>query len=176
MPCCLLHRTGLWCAYGVPHGCTACRAACPLGVSGTSVRERHLCLGVADSGLSLSKSHLGSFQLFDPWRARLWAADHTFVEAGFRARLLALPGVGPYAAAHIMMLLGRYTRLILDSYCPPSDCSRMAPCATSGSIGVTQAGSPMADLSPHPVLETLYIHQHCSTVIQPPTPPPQVIL
>jgi 3-methyladenine DNA glycosylase/8-oxoguanine DNA glycosylase len=35
------------------------------------------------------------------------------------ARLLALPGVGPYAAAHIMMLLGRYTRLILDSWTRP---------------------------------------------------------
>jgi 3-methyladenine DNA glycosylase/8-oxoguanine DNA glycosylase len=32
------------------------------------------------------------------------------------ARLLALPGVGPYAAAHIMMTLGRYHRLILDSW------------------------------------------------------------
>jgi 3-methyladenine DNA glycosylase/8-oxoguanine DNA glycosylase len=35
------------------------------------------------------------------------------------ARLLALPGVGPYAAAHIMMLLGRYTPLILDSWTRP---------------------------------------------------------
>jgi N-glycosylase/DNA lyase len=35
------------------------------------------------------------------------------------ARLLALPGVGPYAAAHIMMLLGRYSRLILDSWTRP---------------------------------------------------------
>jgi 3-methyladenine DNA glycosylase/8-oxoguanine DNA glycosylase len=34
-------------------------------------------------------------------------------------RLLALPGVGPYAAAHIMMLLGRYTPLILDSWTRP---------------------------------------------------------
>jgi 3-methyladenine DNA glycosylase/8-oxoguanine DNA glycosylase len=34
-------------------------------------------------------------------------------------RLLALPGVGPYAAAHIMMLLGRYGRLILDSWTRP---------------------------------------------------------
>ncbi|MQB01287.1 MAG: Fe-S cluster assembly protein HesB [Actinobacteria bacterium] len=31
-------------------------------------------------------------------------------------RLLALPGVGPYAVAHIMMMLGRYSRLILDSW------------------------------------------------------------
>jgi 3-methyladenine DNA glycosylase/8-oxoguanine DNA glycosylase len=33
--------------------------------------------------------------------------------------LLALPGVGPYAAAHIMMMLGRYTPLILDSWTRP---------------------------------------------------------
>ena len=35
------------------------------------------------------------------------------------AQLLELPGVGPYAAAHIMMLLGRYSRLILDSWTRP---------------------------------------------------------
>ncbi|MEK6274117.1 MAG: Fe-S cluster assembly protein HesB [Actinomycetota bacterium] len=35
------------------------------------------------------------------------------------AQLLALPGVGPYAAAHVMMLLGRYTPLILDSWTRP---------------------------------------------------------
>ena len=35
------------------------------------------------------------------------------------ARLLALPGVGPYAAAHAMMLLGRYSRLVLDSWTRP---------------------------------------------------------
>jgi 3-methyladenine DNA glycosylase/8-oxoguanine DNA glycosylase len=35
------------------------------------------------------------------------------------SRLLALPGVGPYAAAHIMMLLGRHSRLILDSWTRP---------------------------------------------------------
>jgi 3-methyladenine DNA glycosylase/8-oxoguanine DNA glycosylase len=34
-------------------------------------------------------------------------------------RLMALPGVGPYAAAHIMMMLGRYSRLILDSWTRP---------------------------------------------------------
>jgi N-glycosylase/DNA lyase len=33
--------------------------------------------------------------------------------------LLELPGVGPYAAAHIMMLMGRYSRLILDSSTRP---------------------------------------------------------
>ena len=35
-------------------------------------------------------------------------------------QLLALPGVGPYACAHIMMLLGRYHRLILDSWTRPA--------------------------------------------------------
>jgi N-glycosylase/DNA lyase len=36
------------------------------------------------------------------------------------AALLALPGVGPYAAAHIMMTLGRHSRLILDSWTRPT--------------------------------------------------------
>jgi 3-methyladenine DNA glycosylase/8-oxoguanine DNA glycosylase len=35
------------------------------------------------------------------------------------ARLLALPGVGPYASAHMMMLLGRYSLLILDAWTRP---------------------------------------------------------
>jgi 3-methyladenine DNA glycosylase/8-oxoguanine DNA glycosylase len=35
-------------------------------------------------------------------------------------RLLALPGVGPYAAAHTMMTIGRYSRLILDSWTRPT--------------------------------------------------------
>jgi len=35
------------------------------------------------------------------------------------AQLQALPGVGPYAAAHIMLMLGRYSRLILDSWTRP---------------------------------------------------------
>ena len=36
------------------------------------------------------------------------------------AQLRALPGVGPYAAAHIMLMLGRYDRLILDSWTRPT--------------------------------------------------------
>jgi 3-methyladenine DNA glycosylase/8-oxoguanine DNA glycosylase len=35
------------------------------------------------------------------------------------AELLALPGIGPYAAAHIMMTLGRNGKLILDSWTRP---------------------------------------------------------
>jgi N-glycosylase/DNA lyase len=37
------------------------------------------------------------------------------------ARLLSLPGVGPYAAAHVMLTsLGRYSRLVLDSWTRPA--------------------------------------------------------
>lgn len=36
------------------------------------------------------------------------------------ARLLALPGLGPYAAAHVMLTLGRYGRLVLDSWTRPT--------------------------------------------------------
>src|SRR3982074_1641361 len=35
-------------------------------------------------------------------------------------QLQALPGVGPYAAAHIMLMLGRYDQLILDSWTRPT--------------------------------------------------------
>ncbi len=35
------------------------------------------------------------------------------------AALLDLPGIGPYAAAHVMMTLGRHSRLILDSWTRP---------------------------------------------------------
>jgi 3-methyladenine DNA glycosylase/8-oxoguanine DNA glycosylase len=34
--------------------------------------------------------------------------------------LLALPGIGPYAAAHVMQLLGRHRRLVLDSWTRPT--------------------------------------------------------
>ncbi|MGC1760725.1 MAG: hypothetical protein WA742_15360 [Candidatus Cybelea sp.] len=34
-------------------------------------------------------------------------------------RLLALPGIGPYGAAHVMQLLGRHRHLILDSWTRP---------------------------------------------------------
>ena len=35
-------------------------------------------------------------------------------------QLLALPGIGPYAAAHMLMVLGRGFRLILDSWTRPT--------------------------------------------------------
>lgn len=36
------------------------------------------------------------------------------------AALLALPGIGRYAAAHVMQLLGRHRRLVLDSWTRPT--------------------------------------------------------
>jgi N-glycosylase/DNA lyase len=46
-------------------------------------------------------------------------ADPELPEDEIERRLLALPGVGPYAAAHVMMMLGRYSRLVLDSWTRP---------------------------------------------------------
>ena len=40
-------------------------------------------------------------------------------DAELEEQLLALPGVGPYATAHIMMTIGRNSRLILDSWTRP---------------------------------------------------------
>lgn len=41
-------------------------------------------------------------------------------DAAVGAALEALPGIGPYAAAHVMMLIGRPSRLILDSWTRPT--------------------------------------------------------
>ena len=46
--------------------------------------------------------------------------DPQLPDAEAAERLLALPGVGPYACAHVMMLLGRYGRLVLDSWTRPT--------------------------------------------------------
>lgn len=47
-------------------------------------------------------------------------ADPALPDLEVEQRLLALPGVGPYAAAHVMLTsLGRYRRLILDSWTRP---------------------------------------------------------
>ena len=45
--------------------------------------------------------------------------DPEFPDDEVAERLLALPGCGPYATAHMMMLLGRYSRLILESWTRP---------------------------------------------------------
>jgi N-glycosylase/DNA lyase len=65
---------------------------------------RSLAAGVADGAIELE-------ELGDP------AADVRDDEVA--ARLLALPGIGPYGTAHMMMLLGRHSRLILDSWTRP---------------------------------------------------------
>lgn len=36
------------------------------------------------------------------------------------AALLELPGIGPYAAAHVMQIVGRHRRLVLDSWTRPT--------------------------------------------------------
>ena len=47
--------------------------------------------------------------------------DRNLADEEVEARLLALPGVGPYAAAHVMLTsLGRYSRLVLDSWTRPT--------------------------------------------------------
>jgi N-glycosylase/DNA lyase len=47
--------------------------------------------------------------------------DRELPDEEVAARLLALPGVGPYAAAHVMLTsLGRYSRLVLDSWTRPT--------------------------------------------------------
>ena len=47
------------------------------------------------------------------------ASPHDLPDDEVERRLLALPGVGPYAAAHVMMLLGRHSRLVFDSWTRP---------------------------------------------------------
>jgi 3-methyladenine DNA glycosylase/8-oxoguanine DNA glycosylase len=46
--------------------------------------------------------------------------DPALPDAEVAERLLAIAGVGPYATAHMMMLLGRYRPLILDSWTRPT--------------------------------------------------------
>ncbi len=52
----------------------------------------------------------------EAWRATSRA---DLSDAALAERLLALPGIGPYAAAHVMMLFGRCSRLVLDSWTRP---------------------------------------------------------
>jgi N-glycosylase/DNA lyase len=47
-------------------------------------------------------------------------ADPALPDEAVAERLLAIAGVGPYAMAHVMMLLGRYRRLVLDSWTRPT--------------------------------------------------------
>jgi 3-methyladenine DNA glycosylase/8-oxoguanine DNA glycosylase len=45
--------------------------------------------------------------------------DNDLSDDDVEEALIALPGVGPYAAAHIMLMIGRHSRLILDSWTRP---------------------------------------------------------
>ena len=51
--------------------------------------------------------------------------DRDLPDEEVERRLLAVPGVGPYAAAHMMMMLGRHSRLILDSWTRPTYAKRV---------------------------------------------------
>ncbi|HZB24009.1 MAG TPA: hypothetical protein VE444_09200 [Gaiellaceae bacterium] len=62
------------------------------------------------------------------------ATDRGLPDEEVEQRLLALPGVGPYAAAHVMMLIGRYTPLILDSWTRPTYARIAARKATDATI------------------------------------------
>src|SRR5207302_4890069 len=65
-------------------------------------------------------------------------------------QLLALPGVGPYAAAHIMLMLGRYDRLILDSWTRPTYArllGRKAPVSDRTIVRRFQRYGPYAGLA-----------------------------
>ncbi len=53
------------------------------------------------------------------------ARDGELPDAEVERRLQALPGVGPYAAAHVMMTLGRYHRLVLDSWTRPTYAAKL---------------------------------------------------
>jgi N-glycosylase/DNA lyase len=77
------------------------RDVAKMGYRGAYVRE--LARAVATEELDLDA-------LLDPRR---------FDDAAVEQLLLAFPGVGPYAAAHVMQLLGRHRRLVLDSWTRP---------------------------------------------------------
>ena len=68
-------------------------------------RLRALAISVASGGLDLE--------------ALLASPRAELPDDEAERRLLELPGVGPYAAAHVMMLVGRPSRLILDSWSRP---------------------------------------------------------
>lgn len=67
--------------------------------------------------ISLSEAVVGGDVDLEAW-GRATPAELSDDELA--ARLQSLPGVGPYAAAHIMMMLGRHSRLILDSWTRPT--------------------------------------------------------
>jgi 3-methyladenine DNA glycosylase/8-oxoguanine DNA glycosylase len=65
---------------------------------------RTLAAGVAEGSIELEE---------------LGEASNGLPDEEVATRLLSLPGIGPYGTAHMMMLLGRHSRLILDSWTRP---------------------------------------------------------
>lgn len=64
----------------------------------------------------------------------------------FEKQLRTLPGVGPYAAAHIMQMLGRYSRLILDSWTRPNY-ARIIGVESISDAEITERFAPYGDLA-----------------------------
>jgi 3-methyladenine DNA glycosylase/8-oxoguanine DNA glycosylase len=96
-------------AFPTPQAMAAADAAFYKDVVGAGYRGpylRTLATAVADGTLDLEA--LATMPLEE------------LTDAELEERLLALDGVGPYAAAHIMMLLGRHSRLVLDSWTRPT--------------------------------------------------------
>jgi len=56
----------------------------------------------------------------DPERLEADAMDDRVPSGELRQQLLDLPGLGPYAAAHIMLVLGRQDEPIIDSWTRPT--------------------------------------------------------
>ena len=96
-------------AFPTPHAMAAAGEAFYRDVARAGYRADYLA--------SLARS-VAAGELDLEWFAR--ATPQELPDEDLEQRLLALPGVGPYAAAHIMMTLGRYHRLILDSWTRPT--------------------------------------------------------
>ncbi|HYF27704.1 MAG TPA: hypothetical protein VD931_18325, partial [Baekduia sp.] len=97
---------GIWHAFPTPQAMAAAPEAfyadvARAGYRGRSLRE--LAQQVASGALDLER-----------------LAAYPGSDDELEAELLALRGVGPYAAAHIMLLLGRHSRLVLDSWTRPT--------------------------------------------------------
>lgn len=59
------------------------------------------------------------------------------------------------------------------THCPPSDCSRIAPCTASANAALSASMVAVADLSPHRVTLPVRDEPQPFPAYQPPTPPPQ---
>ena len=60
-------------------------------------------------------------------------------------------------------------------HCPPSGCSRVAPCSGSASVALTATVLPLAELVAHAVALPNQFDPEPLGPFQPPTPPPQMV-